>query len=158
MRKVLNDYSLVGLACPQIGISLRIFVMQVTEKAKKKNTPEIWKAKEMELFPFSVFINPEIEVLDHKKVIYEESCASIVGFAAEIPRNYSVKVKALNEEGKEIIHTFNGWNARIAQHENDHLNGILFTDIMDRKTLRCTNWQIVNTKGGRIEVPYYAQK
>lgn len=155
MKRVMNDYSLVGLALPQIGISLRIFIMQVTEKAKQKNTPEVWKAKEMELFPFTVFINPDLEILEHKKMVFEESCASIIGFAAEVPRNYSVKVKALNEKGDEIVHNFKGWNARIAQHENDHLNGVLFTDVMNPKTLRCTNWQVINAKGGRIEVPYY---
>lgn len=155
MKKTLTNYSLVGIASPQIGISLRMFLMSVSELAKEKQKPEVWKAKEMELLPLTVFINPEIEILDHKKVVYEESCASIVGFAAEVARNYSVKVKALNEKGETTEHIFKGWNARIAQHENDHLNGILFTDIMNRKSLRCTNWQAVNTHGGRLNVPYY---
>lgn len=112
----------------------------------------------MSTFPFTVFVNPELKVLDHKKIVFEESCASIVGFAAEVPRNYAVEVTAFDEAGKEFSHKFTGWNARIVQHEIDHLNGILFTDLMNRKTLRCTNWEMVNTKGGRIEVPFYPKK
>lgn len=129
--------------------------MSVSELAKEKQKPEVWKAKEMQLLPLTVFINPEIEILDHKKVVFEESCASIVGFAAEVARNYSVKVKAFNENGELTEHLFTGWTARIAQHEYDHLQGILFTDIMNRKSLRNTNWQSVNSHGGRLSVPYY---
>lgn len=44
---------------------------------------------------------------------------------------------------------------RIAQHENDHLNGILFTDIMNPSTLKCTNWEKVNDKRGRLVIPFY---
>jgi peptide deformylase len=155
MKKVQENYSLVGLASPQIGIELRVFILSFGDHLKEKFKPEVYKAKEMSNFPSTVFINPAIKVLDHKKVIFEESCASIVGFAAEVARNYSVQVDALDANGKPISHVFTGWNARIAQHENDHLEGILFTDIMDRKTLRCTNWETVNAKSGRIEVPYY---
>jgi peptide deformylase len=155
MKKVQESYSLVGLASPQIGIELRMFVMSFGDHLKEKFKPDVYKAKEMSTSPFTVFINPQIKVLDHKKIVFEESCASIVGFAAEVARSYSVQVDALDGKGQPISHIFTGWNARIAQHENDHLDGILFTDLMDRSTLRCTNWEAVNAKGGRIEVPYY---
>jgi len=158
MKSVMEDYNLVGLAAPQIGISLRVFILSFGEHLKEKFTPEIYKAKEMSTFPLTVFINPEIKVLDHKKVTFEEGCASVCGFVAEVPRNYSVQVTATGVDGNKIEHSFTGWNARIAQHETDHLNGILFTDVMNRKTLRCTNWEMVNRKSGRIEVPYYPKK
>lgn len=125
---------------------------------REKFTPEIYKAKEMSTFPLAVFINPEIKVLDRKKIVFEEGCASVVGLVAEVPRYYSVQVTALDLDGNKIEHTLTGWNARIAQHENDHLDGILFTDIMDRKTLRNTNWEMVNRKAGRIVIPYYVKK
>lgn len=159
MKQVLESYNLVGLAAPQIGISLRIFLISFPEHLKTtKYKPEVYKAKEMSTFPFTVFINPEIKVLDHKKIIFEEGCASVNSFAAEVARSYSVLVTATDLEGKRFEHTLTGWNARIAQHETDHLNGILFTDIMDRKTLRCTQWEMVNTKAGRIAIPYYPKK
>lgn len=158
MRSVMEAYNLVGIAAPQIGISLRIFLLSFGDHLKEKFKPEVYAAKEMSTFPFTVFINPELKVLDHKKVVFEESCASIVGLAAEVPRNYSVEVTATDDTGKIVHHKLTGWNARIAQHEIDHLNGVLFTDLMNRKTLRCTNWEMVNTKGGRIEVPFYPKK
>lgn len=158
MKNVLDDYSLVGLAAPQVGISLRVFIISFGEHLKEKFTPEIYKAKEMSTLPYTIFINPKLKFVDRKQVVFEEGCASIVGLVAEIARNYSVEVTSLDLEGKEQKHLLSGWNARIAQHENDHLNGILFTDIMDRKTLRCTNWQVVNAKCGRIVIPYYPKK
>lgn len=157
MKSVLEDYKLVGLAAPQIGISLRIFIMSFGEHSRKKITPEVYKAKEMSMFPTTVFINPKIKVLDYKKITFEEGCASIIGLKAEVTRNYSVQVTAFDENGQKIEHIFTGWNSRIAQHETDHLNGILFTDIMNRKTLRCTNWELINKKRGKLALPYYVK-
>lgn len=68
MKKIQEDYNLVGLAAPQIGISLRIFVMSFGENLKDKFTPEIYAAKEMSTFPFTVFVNPEIKIIDHRKI------------------------------------------------------------------------------------------
>lgn len=158
LRRVLEAYNLVGIASPQIGISLRVVMLSFGDHLKTKFTPQIYASKEMSTFPQTVFINPEVKVIDHKKVIFEESCASVVGLAAEVPRNYSVQVKALDLEGNPFECTFKGWNARIIQHEVDHCNGILFTDLMDPKTLRNTNWEVINRKNGRIEIPYYPSK
>jgi len=158
MASVMKDYSLVALSAPQIGIGLRIFIMAFGENIKEKFTPEIYKAREMSTFPLTVFINPEMKILDNRKIDLEEGCASVIGFLADVPRNYSVQVSAFDIGGNPIEHRLKGWNARIVQHEIDHLNGILFTDLMDRKSLRCSNWEMVNIKEGRIEVPYYAKK
>jgi len=158
MTKVMKDYNLVGLSAPQIGISLRIFIMAFGDEIKEEFTPAIYKAKEMSTFPLTVFINPEMKILDHRKIVLEEGCASVVGFIADVPRNYSVQVSATDINGSPIEHKLKGWNARIAQHEFDHLNGILFTDLMDRKSLRCSSWEMVNMKGGRVKVTYYPKK
>ena len=63
-----------------------------------------------------------------------------------------VKLKLLSSSDESII-----LNClyRIAQHENDHLNGVLFTDIMNVRTLKCTNWEKVNDKRGRLVIPFY---
>lgn len=155
MQHVLKAYNLVGVSAPQIGISLRCFIISFGDGLKKTFSPEIYKKKEMSTFPSTVFINPELKVLDHRKITFEEGCASVVGYVGEVSRNYSVEVTALNLKGETIKHQLSGWNARIAQHENDHLNGILFTDLMDRKTFRCSNWEIINRKQGKLEIPYY---
>ncbi|XP_070505238.1 peptide deformylase, mitochondrial-like [Chironomus tepperi] len=158
LEQVRQNYGLVGIAAPQIGINLRIILACFDKDNMKAFKPEIQKSKEMSLMPLTVFINPDIKVLDHRKVIFEESCGSVTGYAADVPRPYSIEVTSFNEKGVKQTGQFSGWNARIIQHENDHLNGILFTDLMDRKTLRCTNWEAVNRKAGKIEIPFYPKK
>ncbi|KAG5668730.1 hypothetical protein PVAND_016657 [Polypedilum vanderplanki] len=155
LEKVRNDYKLVGISAPQIGINLRIFIACFDKDAMKTHKPEVVKAKEMSLMPLTVFINPEIKITDHKKVIFEESCGSVMGYAADVARAYAIEVTAYDENGEKKTKRYSGWNARIIQHEFDHLNGILFTDVMDRKSFRCTNWEIINRKAGKIEIPFY---
>lgn len=151
-------YGLVGIAAPQIGVNLRVFIACFNEENMKNFEPAVQKAKELSLMPLTVFINPEIKILDHKKITFEEGCGSFIGYTAEVSRCYSIEVTSLNEKGESTTKQFSGWNARIIQHENDHLNGVLFTDIMDNKTLRCTNYHIINQKAGRVEIPYYPKK
>lgn len=59
-----------------------------------------------------------------------------------------------DEEGEAISKVFKGWGARIAQHEMDHLDGKLYTDIMDRKTLLCSCWEEVNLSKGKVAIPF----
>lgn len=73
-------------------------------------------------------------------------------------RYKAVSIDAFNQEGEKVCLELSGWNARIAQHEIDHLDGIAFTDRMDVKTLQCTSWQIVNEKAGRVCLPFYPKK
>lgn len=158
MEQVRRNYGLVGIAAPQIGINLRIIMASYENEVLKKFSPEVRKSKELSLMPLTVFINPEIKVLDHRKVTFEESCASVTGYSADVSRPYSIEVTSFDEKGVKQTEKYSGWNARIIQHETDHLNGTLFTDVMDRKTLRCTNWEMVNRKAGKIEIPFYPKK
>lgn len=158
LKSVRRAYGLVGIAAPQIGVNLRVFIACFDAENMKAFTPAIQKAKELSLMPLTVFINPEIKIIDHKRITFEESCGSFIGFSAEVPRCYSVEITSLNEKGESSTKELSGWNARIVQHENDHLDGILYTDIMDRKTLRCTNYHIINQKAGRVEIPFYPKK
>lgn len=112
MKTVLKDYSLVGMASPQVGISLRVFIISFEEKLKKKFTPEIYKCREMETLPLTVFINPEIKVLSYEKIIFEEGCASISGYSAEVTRSSEISISALNENGEKFTKVLKGWNAR----------------------------------------------
>lgn len=100
----------VGLAAPQVGILKRIFVIDVYDGEGPR-----------------VFINPEI--LDLKgSQIGEEGCLSCPGEAEDVDRAMHVKVKAINEKGEEFILEAEELLARAIQHENDHLDGILFID------------------------------
>jgi peptide deformylase len=91
----------------------------------KSFTPDAIKAKELSFLPLTVFINPEVKVLDHRKVTFEESCGSVMGFSADVSRCHSIEVTFYDEKGEKKTEKFSGWNARIIQHENDHLNGVI---------------------------------
>lgn len=76
------------------------------------------------------------------------------GYSADVSRYDEVTVIGHNTVGELQTLRLNGWNARIAQHEIDHLNGVLYTDIMDAKTLNCTCWQAVNAREGRVYIEF----
>lgn len=80
---------------------------------------------------------------------------SVRGYSAEVERYDSITVSGIGLQGAAIELQLNGWNARIAQHEMDHLDGKLYIDSMDTSTFHCTCWEAVNNKGGRIEIPFY---
>lgn len=80
---------------------------------------------------------------------------SVRGYSAEVERYDRVTITGIGKLGTAVELELSGWNARIAQHEMDHLDGKLYIDHMDRKTFICTCWEAVNTKSGRIEIPFY---
>src|SRR3989344_1408488 len=107
----------VALAAPQIGESLRIFIvngeMLVSKQAKKTDL---------------VFINPEITKTSKKKKQVEEGCLSLRYLYGQIKRSEKVTIKAYDEAGRQFERGASGLLAQIFQHETDHLNGILFID------------------------------
>lgn len=101
----------VGLAAPQVGIAKRFFVLQSDDNVRR------------------VFINPEIIKTSEETAGYEEGCLSLPGFSENITRPVKISVSAINENGKPfVIEDADGLLARIIQHENDHLDGILYID------------------------------
>jgi peptide deformylase len=154
MLAVQKSYKCVGLAAPQIGIPLRIILLEFTDRLKDVFTKEVYAAKEMSTLPLTVIINPEIKIINYDTMVFEESCESVRGYAAEVPRYKEVMLSGYNRKGKASELVLKGWNARIAQHEMDHLDGVSYTDKMDRKTLCCTSWQAVNSRSGRITIPF----
>jgi peptide deformylase len=110
----------IGLAAPQIGKSLRIFLIKPKEKVKVIINPEIIE-----------IINPRIKsskksATDRKKIM--EGCLSLPHFYGPVKREKKVKLKYLNLKGEEVTETFTGLNAQIVLHEIDHLEGVLFVD------------------------------
>ncbi|XP_045494068.1 peptide deformylase, mitochondrial-like [Colias croceus] len=154
LEHMLNKYGSVGMSAPQVGINKRIFVMRHTAKQIKSELPEIVKSRNMYEVPFTVFINPVVKVLDYNKVIFPEGCESIKSFQADVARHQSVEVTGYNEVGEQSTQQYSGWPARIVQHEMDHLNGKLYTDVMDRKTLQCVCWEEINLSKGKVAILY----
>ncbi len=101
----------IGLAAPQIGIPIALFVYGLDDDE-------------------GVMINPKI-LEKNGKEIGEEGCLSVPGVFGPVERAESIVVTALNIKGKKITARLSGLKARVVQHETDHLNGILFTDYID---------------------------
>ena len=97
----------VGISAIQAGYNCRLFLIYVNKKVK-------------------VFINPEIVAFSNVKVALEEGCLSIPNTNAKVSRPHVVVVKALNEHGKEFAIQADKMEARVIQHELDHLNGVLY--------------------------------
>ncbi|XP_053669852.1 peptide deformylase, mitochondrial-like [Anopheles nili] len=154
LTKVMRTYKCVGLAAPQLGLSLRAFVMEFKDELRDQYTKADYKLREMEPLPLTVLLNPELQVIDYEKVLHTEACESIRGYRADVPRYRAVLVKGFDAAGHHRELKLYGWNARIAQHEMDHLNGAVYTDIMSRKSLTCTCWQAVNANKGRIKLSF----
>uniref|UniRef100_A0A034WSX3 Peptide deformylase n=1 Tax=Bactrocera dorsalis TaxID=27457 RepID=A0A034WSX3_BACDO len=155
MIKVLRKFDCVGVAAPQIGISLRIIVMEFREGLIDILPKPVYEARKMSTLPLTVVINPTLTVTNYEKHKHPEGCMSVRGYSAEVERFHSVMLKGKNLSGVENKVELSGWNARIAQHEMDHLDGKLYIDRMDSSTFICTCWETVNAKSGRVEIPFY---
>lgn len=113
----------VGLACPQIGKSIRMFVLIADDDVRR------------------VFINPQIIKTSETVCDYDEGCLSIPQIYETITRPEKVTVQALNEKGKPFTLEAEGFLARIIQHEYDHLDGILYIDRGDENFAKKTTEQ-----------------
>jgi peptide deformylase len=117
VRTMIEEHG-VGLAAPQVAEGLRLFAYWVPAT---DDQPEI---------PPTVLVNPEIRPIGDELEEGWEGCLSIPGLRGLVPRHRRVKVKALNIEGEPVSLTADGFQARVIQHENDHLDGIVFLDRM----------------------------
>ncbi|MFN2278057.1 MAG: peptide deformylase [Candidatus Promineifilaceae bacterium] len=114
----------VGLAAPQIGKSIRLAVIETLPEVDEEGR-EIEESREL-----YTIINPEITRRSRKMVDGIEGCLSIPGYVGEVERHEEIRVQALDRHGKPQKLKLKGWTARIFQHEIDHLNGVLYIDLL----------------------------
>lgn len=114
MLETMYDGDGIGLAAPQIGVSLRVFVMDVAPSDEQGKNP-------------IAFINPDI-VEREGEIFYDEGCLSFPGLNVEVKRSAKVKVRALDVEGEAFEIETEGLPAICMQHEIDHLDGVVFID------------------------------
>lgn len=135
MRDTMRDAPGVGLAAPQIGEPVQLAVIEDRQEYQRELTTEQLRERNRKPVPFHVLINPCLtattSILNH----FYEGCLSVAGYTAIVPRVDAVKVEYLNEHAEAITIEATGWYARILQHEIDHLNGILYVDRMQSRTL-----------------------
>lgn len=119
----------VGLAAPQIGLPLRLAVIEDRQEYIDKAPPGHAAERERNPVAPHVVINPRLTI-GHEIVEFFEGCLSLPGFTAVVPRAREVKVECLNERAEPVTIRAHGWYARILQHEIDHLRGTLYVDRM----------------------------
>ncbi len=119
MLETMYDEPGIGLAAPQVGVPLRLVVLD-TE----------WTEEDAERAPL-VLVNPEITIREGK-LTWTEGCLSVPDFSADVLRNERVVLRATDLEGNEIVEEASGLRAVCFQHELDHLDGLLFIDRISR--------------------------
>jgi peptide deformylase len=134
MRTTMRKAPGVGLAAPQVGMSIQLAVIEDPEQYLGHLFPDQLAATQRSPVPFHVIINPKLTLLGDSKATFFEGCLSVEGYQAIVDRAVDVRVECLNERGEEITINAHGWYARILQHEIDHLNGTLYIDRMKTRT------------------------
>jgi peptide deformylase len=135
MRETMREAPGVGLAAPQIGLSLQLAVIEDQAEYLAHHSADELAELQRSAVPFHVIINPKLSFVGNSRAEFFEGCLSVEGYQAVVNRALNVRVECLNEHGEEITINAHGWYARILQHEIDHLNGTLYIDRMKTRTL-----------------------
>lgn len=140
----------VGLAAPQVGKSIRLFIVDATPFSEDPENEE-----EAALAGFKrVFINAKITAEKGKEWAFNEGCLSIPKIREDVMRKPDVTITYVDENFKKHTETFSGLAARIIQHEYDHIEGKLFTDRINPIRKRLLQRKLSDISKGRIEVDY----
>ena len=135
----------IGLAAPQVGLSIRLFLVDTKQSMEEEEKDKGIK---------KVFINAEIIEEAGDDFSYEEGCLSIPGIKGDVFRPEQVKIKYLDEHFKEHIEVYEGINARVIQHEYDHIDGILFTELLGPLKRRRIKKKLDDIKVGKLRGEY----
>lgn len=143
----------VGLAAPQIGQSLRLFIVDGAPFADEEGDEPDPKAMGIDSFK-KVFINPIIEEQTGDEWAFQEGCLSIPKIRENVNRREKIRVTYYDENWLLHEEQFDGYAARIIQHEFDHLEGILFTDKLPPLKRKLIAKRLNNISIGHVEVDY----
>ncbi|MEL7020774.1 MAG: peptide deformylase [Bacteroidota bacterium] len=135
----------VGLAAPQIGLSIRVFLVDSTQMEKEGESFKGIK---------QAFINAHIIEESGDDFAYEEGCLSIPDVRGDVERPERVTIRYQDEQFVEHTKTFEGLNARVIQHEYDHIDGILFTEHLKPIKKRLIKRRLVKIKDGKVASGY----
>jgi peptide deformylase len=138
MRATMDEAPGIGLAAPQIGEPIRLAVLQDGPERWGDAPAEDLAARERTALDFTVLANPVVTVVEQRRASFFEGCLSVPGLAGVVARHRVVRVDALDERGEPRTLTLRGWPARIVQHEVDHLNGVLYVDRVETRSITTT--------------------
>lgn len=134
MRETMYDAPGVGLAAPQVGLALRLAVIEDKPENLKDVPADYLKERDRKAVPFHVIVNPKLTLDGSADAEFFEGCLSLAGFTAVVPRARKVRVECLDHQGEPKTIQASGWYARILQHEIDHLEGTVYIDRMRSRT------------------------
>ncbi len=142
----------VGLAAPQIGRAIRLFLVDATPFA---DDDDLTEAEAAQLNGFKkTFINPTILEETGEEWVFNEGCLSIPDVREDVWRHETIKIHYFDENFNEFTETFDGLAARVIQHEYDHIEGILFTDKLSGLKKRMLKGKLTNISKGKANADY----
>jgi len=152
MWETMYNASGVGLAAPQIGLAIRVFLVDTTPFADDEDLSEK-ERKELSGFK-KVFVNAKIIEETGKDWTFNEGCLSIPDIREDVSRKDTVKITYQDENFKTYTETYDGLLARVIQHEYDHIEGILFTDKLSTLKKRLLKGRLTNISKGKTNADY----
>jgi len=152
MKETMANASGVGLAAPQIGLAIRLFLIDASPFAEDENLSEQERAQLKEFK--KVFINAKIVEEEGNEWVFNEGCLSIPDIREDISRKETITVEYLDENFTKNCDTLSGLAARVFQHEYDHIEGILFTDKLSSLKKRLLKKKLENISKGKINPEY----
>lgn len=155
MWETMENANGVGIAAPQIGKSIRLFVIDATPFADDEECTEE-ESKVLSTFK-KVFINAKIIEEEGDEWAFEEGCLSIPEVKEDVWRQETVHISYLDENFNEHKETLTGLAARVFQHEYDHIEGVLFTDKLSSLKKRLIKKKLENISKGKV-TPSYRMK
>lgn len=155
MFETMYEANGIGLAAPQIGKSIRMFVIDASSFAEPDEEtgevdPELEYLKDFK----KVFINAEMLDEEGEEWSFAEGCLSIPGFREDVFRNETIRIRYQDENFVEHEAEFDGFAARIIQHEYDHIEGILFTDRISPLRRRLLKRKLNDISKGIVDIKY----
>ena len=143
MFETMKNASGIGLAAPQIGLSIRMFVVDGAG------------TEDEDMMDFKqIFVNPQIVEVSEKDWVYEEGCLSIPHIREDVTRPNKIKIKYLDENWEEQEGKYEGLKARIIQHEYDHIEGVLFIDHLTPFKRRILKGKLADITKGDVKTVY----
>jgi peptide deformylase len=135
----------VGLAAPQIGLSIRLFLVDTEQIKSDEDIGQPIK---------KVFINAQMLDESGENVSYEEGCLSIPDIRADVNRNEEITIEYYDEAFNLHKETYSGFTARVIQHEYDHIEGVLFTEKLQPLKRRMIKRRLENIRKGNVVTDY----
>ncbi len=143
----------VGLAAPQIGLPVRLFIVDTSPFAEDEEVLGKEESAFLKTFKHT-FINPVIVEETGDEWVFNEGCLSIPDVREDVFRKPNIKIEFLDEDFKKQTMDLDGLAARVFQHEYDHIEGVLFTDHLSALKKRLIKGKLTNISKGKINVDY----